>query len=464
MVGRESPFIFEDAVPREKFFDRRREIDFFVSELGVKRKMLICIVAPLKYGKTSLMLRYEEILEEHPGVIPVYVNLKRVSRPIEHILVTLKKYNIDLSEEYRESQRKGELLPFFEKLDEILNNRNLWLFLLFDEFHLLPKLLRIEGFYRDFSDKLIFGFIRGLAEGARISYVVCGSMIKPLLNAVDVWGGRFQMIYLGPFSEDDAIEMIKKLFLEGGMSISKEDAKIIAEAAGYHPFYIQYVGHQIFKLGQITRATIRAAKKALYEYLFPIFADYYSRIKSLGEKYMETLSKIISNKNLDSDDISRATDLLRIGILKPENAEFKIVDPLFKRYLEQIINNYTPTEPLIVGHWAERIVGNYLLKKGFTPYYSHDSRGAFDIYVKIHGMDVGIQVRYSTKGEIYLSEEEVRRMLQSADEMKWKPILALVGKQIKFFTKIVPTKYSLEGGHTDIVEALKTINNNQNIL
>lgn len=95
--------------------------------------------------------------------------------------------------------------------------------------------------------------------------------------------------------------------------------------------------------------------------------------------------------------------------------------------------NYTPAEPLIVGHWAERIVGNYLLRRGFIPYYSHDNRGAFDIYVRINEIDVGIHVRYSARGEIYLSEEETRRILQSAEEMKWKPILALVGKQIKFF-------------------------------
>ena len=49
-----SPFIFEDAVPPDKFFDRRDEIDFFVRNLRVKRKILLCIVAPLKYGKVVL--------------------------------------------------------------------------------------------------------------------------------------------------------------------------------------------------------------------------------------------------------------------------------------------------------------------------------------------------------------------------------------------------------------------------
>jgi len=83
-------------------------------------------------------------------------------------------------------------------------------FLLFDEFNLLPEIIRCEGFCKNFSGGLIFGFFRGFAEGARISYVVCGSVIEPLMRALDVWGGRFQTIYPGPFNKKDAVEMLKK--------------------------------------------------------------------------------------------------------------------------------------------------------------------------------------------------------------------------------------------------------------
>jgi len=59
---KESPFVFEDAVPLDRFFDREKEIDFLVRNLRVKRKLLLCIVAPLKYGKSSLMRKYLDIL------------------------------------------------------------------------------------------------------------------------------------------------------------------------------------------------------------------------------------------------------------------------------------------------------------------------------------------------------------------------------------------------------------------
>lgn len=452
---RESPFIFEDAVPREKFFDRKEELDFFVRNLRVKRKMLLCIVAPLKYGKSSLMQRYNEILQRFADVIPIYINLKKIKDPIWFIVESLKSY-FDLQYIYREALSREDLLPLFDAINKFLVEEKKWLFLLFDEFHLLPSRIRAEGFYSKFGDEDIFGFFRGFAEGARISYVVCGSVIEPLMDALDVWGGRFQIIYLGPFSEEDAVYMLKKLFAEGGMSISDEQARIIAESAGYHPFYIQYMGHMIYTLGEINDYSIRGAKRSLYEFLSPIFENYFERIVSLGKDYLETLRRVIRGEFLDIWDRARASKLRRIGILKPRNSGYEFVDPLFRRYIERLLEGFEPTEVVVVGHWAERIVGNYLLRKGYIPYYSHDSRGAFDIYVRIEDRDAGIQVKYSASEEIYLSKEEAERIAQSAEDNSWVPIIALVSKDIRFFSQIRPGKYSELEGYSEIEEAIKT--------
>ena len=450
----ESPFVFEDAVPLDKFFDRDEEIDFFVRNLSVKRKMLLCIVAPLKYGKSSLMRKYLQILKERGDIIPIYINLKEIKNPLRYIVEQLREFDIDLRRQYEDALRGEELVKLFETLNGILEERDSWLFLLFDEFHLLPELIKSEGFFNGLSDEIIFGFFRGFAEGRRISYIVCGSVIEPLMRALDVWGGRFETLYLGPFDEADAVGMIKRLFAEGGIAIKDEDAKNIAEAAGYHPFYIQYMGHHIYTLGKISRATIRHAKQKLFNYILPIFITYLEKIGRMGKKYLKTIAKIIHNEPPSIEDIPAISDLIRMGILKTKDAEFEIIDPLFKRYLEQTIQNLRPTEVTVVGHWAERIVGNYLLRKGYMPYYSHDSRGAFDIYVKIKNIDVGIQVKYSKTGEVYLTKEEVEKIMRATEETRWKPIIALVGEQIKFFPEIRQGKYSTKSGYADILEAI----------
>ncbi len=457
MLVRESPFIFEDAVPKEKFFDRKQELNFFVNNVRVKRKMLLCIVAPLKYGKSSLMQRYHEILLGFPDIISIYINLKKVKDPIRYIITVLTSHGFNLDREYREGLKRGDLRPLFDRLNELLTATGKWLFLLLDEFHLLPELVRREGFYRGFSDELVFGFFRGLAEGARISYVVCGSVIEPLMRALDIWGGRFQVLYLGPFDEKDAVDMIKSLFREGGMIISDEHAKIIAEAAGYHPFYIQYMGHQIYVQGEINRETIRNAKKELYNFLLPIFEEYFEKIGKLEDDPIRILRKIINREVLDMKEIVTAAKLRRMGIIKPANGDYLFVDPLFERYVKSILAGYKPIDIVVVGHWAERIVGNYLLSKGYIPYYSHDSRGVFDIYVRIRNNDIGIQVKYSSSGEIYLSEEDAERIVLAAKEMGWIPILAIVSKQIRFFPKIKPGKYTTMNGYTDIRRVIESL-------
>ena len=59
------PFLTEDAVPPDKFFNRSRELEFLGRMLDSgKRKMLVCIVASLKYGKISLLLKYNEMLAD----------------------------------------------------------------------------------------------------------------------------------------------------------------------------------------------------------------------------------------------------------------------------------------------------------------------------------------------------------------------------------------------------------------
>jgi len=122
---RESPFIFEDVVPPEKFFDRREELEFFKQSISVKRKILLCIVAPPKYEKTSLMFRYLDILREFPDVIPVYINPKKVDRPISLIVENMKSLGLNLDSVYEECLKRETLLPLFENIRDWLDrNKN----------------------------------------------------------------------------------------------------------------------------------------------------------------------------------------------------------------------------------------------------------------------------------------------------------------------------------------------------
>ena len=57
------------------------------------------------------------------------------------------------------------------------------------------------------------------------------------------------------------------------MNADEEQVKVVAEAAGYHPFYMQYMEHQIYIEREINNKTIRQAKQRLFEFLSPIFVS-----------------------------------------------------------------------------------------------------------------------------------------------------------------------------------------------
>lgn len=114
------------------------------------------------------MLKYLDLLKKHQDIISIYVNLKEIRSPLRYIVDRLTEYGIDLRKHYKEALNGAELVWLFDALNGILEEKNQWLFLLFDEFHLLPQLVRSEGFFKGLSDDVIFGFFRGFAEGRRI--------------------------------------------------------------------------------------------------------------------------------------------------------------------------------------------------------------------------------------------------------------------------------------------------------
>ena len=62
----------------------------------------------------------------------------------------------------------------------------------------------------------------------------------------------------------------------------------------------------------------------------------------------------------------------------------------------------------------------------------------------------GIQVKYSVSESTYLTKEEADRILRTAEEIGWIPVLALVGKGIDFFYKIREGAYKEGNGLKDI--------------
>jgi len=85
-----------------------------------------------------------------------------------------------------------------------------YLILMFDEFQELPHLAMSEGFFQNLEESYTFEFFRGLTEEFRINLVIVGSLIGPIMDAIDVWHGRFKIFRLREFPREDSILMLRK--------------------------------------------------------------------------------------------------------------------------------------------------------------------------------------------------------------------------------------------------------------
>ena len=143
-------FIIEGPVPPKFFFDRKEELWTFKRELELEKyKVLISIIAPFRFGKTSLLYAYMDIAKKFERIINIYLPLKTVDNPLSVIIKSLSE---KLPEIKNISCKEG-LYFFFKNVNAILEKKDLWVILYIDEFQLLPDRIRKEGFLTNWDNK-----------------------------------------------------------------------------------------------------------------------------------------------------------------------------------------------------------------------------------------------------------------------------------------------------------------------
>ena len=65
-------FIIEGPVPPDLFFDRHEILNYFKRLLELEKyRMLIALLAPFKFGKSSALIKLKSIAEGNPNLIPI---------------------------------------------------------------------------------------------------------------------------------------------------------------------------------------------------------------------------------------------------------------------------------------------------------------------------------------------------------------------------------------------------------
>ena len=321
------------------------------------------------------------------------------------------------------------LHELFGMVNRTLIDSDRWIILFMDEFQYLPQLVRGEGFFINYTDNYIFDFFRGITEAFRFGLVVSGSLVGELLDAIDVWHGRFTIFRPRTFPREDSIHMLQTLFRLSGFEISVDIANYIAMSTHDHPYHMQLFGYFLVDQGKIDMKALEEARKKTIDFLTDYYETKIIEARSIDPKAIEILSRAIEGINtyeLSNKELEIAIKLERRGFLFRENTKFEIYDPMFRRYIENMLSG-RPRKKYIPEYTSEYIVAKHLAyKEGFREVLiSYMSWGPFDIVIprKIGSYSgIGIQVKRTYTGEAEVDED----LISQAEKRKLIPIIALV--------------------------------------
>ena len=267
------------------FTGRKRELDFYlkwIQHIERRSSQSSAILSRRKTGKTALLQRlYNLTFEHNNGIIPFYYEVKEGKQWVvefcrDFYLTFMYQYIAFRSRkpEYVEFSRKSnktfaEAMQFArqEGLDYLLNSLQgvaqlyaqknvdlLWdaaretpftlaamrkesIVQIIDEFQYLnSEICRDEAVTQVIED-LASGYMR-TAEYKNAPLLVSGSWVGWLSSMLNKMTGRFQMDFLEPLPEDEAVETVFKYAQLEDIPVTEETAYLITQSCEGNPAYI----------------------------------------------------------------------------------------------------------------------------------------------------------------------------------------------------------------------------------
>jgi len=365
-----NPFIYSHPLSPEDVIDRDAETEELLR--NVVGGHYVRLFAPRKYGKTSLLKRALRDGEEREGLIPVLVDLYRVSSIADVTVRFERAYSRHL---------KGAVRS---KVEEFLQRTGIGLSLgaygisaklqVDARFDPLPALhalldlpLRLEesGGFRAFIaldefqdvDKVdgLDGLIRSHIQyqGEVASYVFAGSepgLMKQLFENKDrpLYGSAVPM-RLQRLADEDIAAYVAQRFADTGRSVG-EALNPLLEAAKGHPQRSMLLAHRLWaEVAKGETATLddwRAAHAAALAELTPEFDAQWRGFDSSQQKTLRAViagggspykADVRQRLDLTKDMVRKALPRLTARAeIETNDGKHAVVDPLFAEWIERI--------------------------------------------------------------------------------------------------------------------------------
>jgi hypothetical protein len=237
---------------------------------GLMARQNISLVGPQRIGKTSILksLGNKDIQKrlgfEREDFLYVYSDLQKYSLADHDDLFAHLNAEIRQQQGHYVAGVKPEQESHveFEKLLEAFEKQRLYPVILIDTF---DRITRYNGFGPD-----LFGFLRAQAIRGLVSYVTASiQRLHVLCPDEDNWDSPFHNIFMpetiGPFTLDEAHELLTELPRRAGLSFSEEERAWLLRMAGPHPYILTHTASILYDRKQEGQVDLEQIRKDAYQ-------------------------------------------------------------------------------------------------------------------------------------------------------------------------------------------------------
>jgi len=365
-----NPFVYSRPIAAEDIIDREAEIHELLR--NVVGGHYVRLFAPRKYGKTSLLKRALRDGERQEGLVPILVDLYRVSS-IADVTVRferayakqlkgalrakvegfLQKTGIGLSlgaygisARLQLDQRVDPLPALHALLDlplRLEEGGGYRAFVALDEFQDVDKVADLDGLIRSHIQY----------QGEVASYVFAGSepaLMKQLFETKDrpLYGSAVPM-RLGRLAREDIAAYVAERFTASGRDVG-EALNPLLDAAKGHPQRAMLLAHRLWAAVEpgatATLTDWQAARTAALAELDPEFDAQWRGFDTSQQKTMRAViagegspyrTDVRTRLDLTKDMVRKALPrLTATAEIEPVDGKHAVVDPLFAEWIERL--------------------------------------------------------------------------------------------------------------------------------
>jgi len=366
-----NPFYFGNEVHNEEFCNRVSELKELKDD--VNNGLNILLYAPRRFGKTSLLKKFQDelVTDENTKVIffdwlsissvdeflekyfhAIASNLETTSDKVIKLFkdmlqirpnITMKISNSsDIT--YGISFAKKELENTFEDIINLpfqyAQKSGKKVVIVFDEFQ------EVEQFE---IEKKLRTLIQ--AHGREVAYIFSGSK-KSILNAMFNDKNRafyksVKHLIIKEIALEDWTIFVNERFLRTNKIIGSHHIKTIFEITNGFPYYMQQLLYHVWEDCEksVDEKTIQKALKLMLEREYDLYAYIYSSLtpnQKIALKYIVLFdgTNLYSNENLSQTNLNASTlkstleSLLKKDICDRVDNKYYLVDPFMKYWLE----------------------------------------------------------------------------------------------------------------------------------